>query len=293
MDAFLLRLVAETSKKPNALVLILSAIVLVLCAVRLIRLDPRIRNFVKSQRISGQRGVAKTRRRGVAAHPSRLITETLCTLYALALILPMIALLAWAVRGTPDDPKVSMILRSPTVLERYKRSHGIDPNNRREEILPLIKQAQLFAQYLNPAPAPSVGPAIHTVRSDVPTPSFSSITAKFILHGTCYDPSQPEASIALVWQPGGGGGTFQWIKQGARLGHFVVEEIKPGSITYVGGGQTHEMKVQHSPAKWNLVLERRTNPNRASNEQEALESVDSNGKHRLVKASKEEKETSK
>ena len=288
MDAFLLRLVAETSSKPNALVLILSAIVLVLCAVRLTRIDPRISNFVKSQRISGQLRVAKRKCRGVTAYPLRLIAETLWMRYALALILPIIVLVVWAVRGTRDDPRISSFLRSPTVVEQYKRANGTDPNNRKEEKPPLIKQAQLFAQYLNPPPTPNRGPAKRTVRSVAPRPSFPSYMAKFTVQGTCYHPSQPEESMALVWQPGGGGGTLQWVKQGARLGHFVVDEIRAGSITYTGGGKTHEMKVQHRPAQWNLVVEHRTGPGRASNGPEVLESVALNSKRSLVKTGKEE-----
>ena len=287
MDAFLLRLVAETSSKPNPWVLILSAIILVLCAIKLIRIDPRISNFVKSQRTSGHLRGAKRKCRGVAAYPLRLIAKLSFMRYALVLIPPIIVLVAWSLRGTREDPRVSGFLRSPSVVERYKGGNGIDPNNQREKISPLIKQAQLFAQYLNPPQAPNEEPAKRTVRSVAPRPSFSSITAKFTLRGTCYQASQPEESMALIWQPGGGGGTLQWVKQGVRLGHFVVDEIKAGSITYTGGGQKHEMKVQHRPAQGILVREERTDPGRASNRSEALKSVALNSKRFLAEAGKE------
>ena len=94
--------------------------------------------------------------------------------------------------------------------------------------------------------------------------------------------------MALIWQPGGGGGTLQWIKQGTRLGHFVVEEIKAGSITYIGGGTKQEMKVQHKPAQGILVREHITGPGRASNGPKAPKSVALNSKPLLAEAGKEE-----
>ena len=147
MAAYLLRLIAETSRKPYALGLILPAIVFVVCAVRCARVDPRISDYLKSHRVSRQYRVAKRRRRGVAAYPLRLIAETLCTRYSLVLILPIIVLVVFAVRGTKVDPEISNFLGSPTVLEKYKQANGIDPNDRREEMSPLVKQAGLFAVY--------------------------------------------------------------------------------------------------------------------------------------------------
>ena len=291
MAAFLLRLVAETSRKPYALGLILSAIVLVLCAVRLTRVDPRISNFVKSQRISRRYRVSRRRRRGVVAYPLRLIAETLWTRYILVLILPIMVLVVCAVRGTQVDPEISSFLGGPTVLEKYKQANGVDPNNRREEMSPLVKQAGLFAQYLDPAPVPkgaAPGISARTVGSVAPSPNFSAYTAKFTLHGTCHYPSRPEESVALVWQPGGGGGTFEWVRQGARLGHFVVEEIKRGSIVYRGGAQKHEMKVQSSPAQTGLVRGHRSGPGATSNGATAPESVGINNKRLLPEGSNEE-----
>ncbi|MHC4351500.1 MAG: hypothetical protein ACYTE3_02500 [Planctomycetota bacterium] len=229
----------------------------------------------------------------MAAYPLRLIAETLCTRYVLVLILPIIVLVVFAVRGTLVDPEISNFLGSPTVLEKYKQANGVDPNDRREEMSPLVKQAGLFAQYLDPARVPKgVGPAIRAVGPVAPSPNFPAHTAKFTLHGTCYYPSRPEESIALVWQPGGGGGTFEWVKQGARLGHFVVDEIKRGSIIYRGGAQKHEVKVQRSPAQGNLVRGHRTDPGRAGNGSEALEPVAVNNKRLLAEAGTEEETAS-
>lgn len=288
MAAFLLRLVAETSRERYTLGLILSAFVVLVCAVRLTRVDPRISTFVRGHHVLRQRRVARRMHIGMVAYPLRLIAETLCTYRALALIMPIALLVFWAVRGTRDDPRVNDILRSPSVLERFRQANDIDPNDRREEISPLVRQAQFFAQYLDPAPASEGGqPSIRNVGPVAPIPTFSSYTAKFVLHGTCYYPSRPDESIALVWQPGGGG-SLQWVKQGDRLGHFVVEEIGRSSITYEGAGQTHEMKVQRSSAPGNLVRRHRTDPSRAGNGTEALDAIVLNNERLLVEAGNEE-----
>ena len=46
--------------------------------------------------------------------------------------------------------------------------------------------------------------------------------------------------MALVWEPGSG---QRWIKKGAKLGHFVVEQVKSTSILYYDGTHTHELAV--------------------------------------------------
>lgn len=187
-------------------------------------------------------------------YPFRLIAGTLWTYRAFGLILPITLLVFWVVRDRKVDPRVSSVLRSPTILEQYKMANGTAPNARMEETSPLVKQAELFAQYLHPSQVQTVtAPAIPTVKSAAPPPNFTFYTPKFALHGTCYYPSRPEESVALVWQPGGGGGTLKWLRQGARLGHFTIEEIKSGAIIYGDGEQKHEMKVEPGPAQPSLV----------------------------------------
>ena len=293
MAAFLLRLVAETSRKPYALGLILSAIVLVLCAVRLTRVDPRISSFVRSHRVSEQYRVARRKRRGLAAFLLRLMAKTLTTYYALGMILPVIVLAVCAVRWVRVNPRISEFLRSPPVSERYRQADGSNPNDRREEMSPLVKQAELYAQYLAPAPVPKGAvPPVVTVRSGAPSPApspnFAFVTPKFTLHGTCYYPSRPEESVALVRQPGeGDGGTLQWVRQGDRLGHFVVDQIKHGAIVYRGGEQKHEMKVQPGPPQASLVRGHRAGAGAMSNGTAALQPVALSNKPALAKGRNE------
>lgn len=46
--------------------------------------------------------------------------------------------------------------------------------------------------------------------------------------------------MALVSEPGSG---YRWVKQGQRLGHFVVESIERGLIMYRNGDQLLEVAV--------------------------------------------------
>ena len=46
--------------------------------------------------------------------------------------------------------------------------------------------------------------------------------------------------MALVSEPGSG---THWVKQGARLGHFVLEKVERGTIVYRQGDRLREMAV--------------------------------------------------
>ncbi len=180
----------------------------------------------------------------------------------IALILVCTLLAIWSVPSTVVDPRIKKILGRPGIVENYRMDqrniHG------RSEISPLVRQAKLYAEYLNPPrteenPAESRSKsAISNAKAETSAASqkYAYHTPKFKLHGTCYYPSQPEASVALVWQPGGGGGTFTWVKRGAQLGHFVVEEVKRSAIVYGIGKQKNVMEVKNSPSRSSLARSR-------------------------------------
>lgn len=162
-----------------------------------------------------------------------------------------IVLMACVVRGSRGDPEVEKLLKSPGIVERI-RGGSNNISHPQEKASPLVSQALAFAVYLNPPPTRQEVPApIPTVRPATPSP-------KFTLHGTCYYPLRPEASLALVCEPGGGDGTFRWVKQGAELGHFVIEKIERGAIVYRDGERMHEMLVERRLAPVSFVRGSRT-----------------------------------
>jgi len=79
-------------------------------------------------------------------------------------------------------------------------------------------------------------------------------TAKFKLEGTSYYPNQPERSIALIAEPGSADENPRWVKEGERLGHFVVHEIRRGVVVYRDQNeQLHEMSIERKAATRSLV----------------------------------------
>ncbi len=125
---------------------------------------------------------------------------------------------------------------------------------------PLVTQAQAFAAYLNGLSQdkktavarqipPPIAPSLPDITKVQPVPS-----AKFKLQGTSYYPNEPGRSMALISEPGSPQGNERWVKEGTRLGHFVIDKIKHGAIVYRdASGQVHEMSVEHNPVAHQLV----------------------------------------
>jgi hypothetical protein len=111
---------------------------------------------------------------------------------------------------------------------------------------PLVAAAQTLGAYLKPPPAPET-PAVQEARvvqvAPAPTVQPPADTPKFTLHGTIYCADQPERSLALVCEPGAKDGG-RWVRQGTQLGHFVIQEVRPGSIVCRAGERVCEMAVE-------------------------------------------------
>lgn len=159
-----------------------------------------------------------------------------------------------------NNPDVEKICAQPDIAERFRETHS-----QREIIVekssPLVTQAQAFAAYLS-GPSPDkegIGAKSIPSPSSLYVPKITTMaqpvsSAKFKLQGTSYYPHEPAKSMALISEPGSPEGNERWIKEGARLGHLVIDKIKHGAVVYRdAGGQLHEMPVEHSPVAPNLV----------------------------------------
>ena len=157
-----------------------------------------------------------------------------------------------------QDTKVQRICEQPSALQRFEELH-----NKRDALTdkesPLVVQAQVFAAYLN-------GPVVQDNKEVIVTGQTSprniaktpktriAPTAKFKLEGTSYYPQQPERSIALIWTPGSNEENPRWVKEGERLGHFVIHKIKRGVVIYQDENeQLHEMPIERQTATRSLV----------------------------------------
>jgi hypothetical protein len=115
--------------------------------------------------------------------------------------------------------------------------------NADQALSPLVKQATAFALYLNPPQPPLPPRPIVTAPPTVnppPVPRPASPAPQFRLLGISYNRSDPDRSLAMVWDAGQEG---RWIRKGDRLGHFVVERIEKEALIYRDGDQLRQMAV--------------------------------------------------
>ncbi|MCP4261361.1 MAG: hypothetical protein GY774_28250 [Planctomycetes bacterium] len=151
-----------------------------------------------------------------------------------------------------ENPQIERISKQPGIIERFEET--CDKQDKpAEESSPLVVQARAFSSFLNP-PRPIeekenvLVAAEHTPSRNTPPirkPSPPAPSAKFKVLGTSYYPNQPERSMALIWQPGSKEGFERWVKEGSRLGHFLVYKIKRGIIVYRDNReQLYEMAIE-------------------------------------------------
>jgi len=147
--------------------------------------------------------------------------------------------------GAEADPP---ILLSAGVVEAFVQ-RGPPPTEKRAS--PLVAQARSLERYLSPLappkPAKPPSPKKQEVKRE-PVPAIRPVqaTPKFTVRATSYNESRPEKSIALIAEPGGQ--AAHWVREGERIGHFVVHEIRPGSVVCLAGEKLQEMTLQRDPA---------------------------------------------
>jgi len=157
-----------------------------------------------------------------------------------------------------ENPAVEGICRQPSVLQRFEELRS-QRNTQTEKNAPLVVQAQAFAAYLN-------GPVVQdnkeaVVAGQKPPRNIAKApntrvvpTAKFKLEGTSYYPNRPERSIALIAEPGSTEENQRWVKEGERLGRFVIHKIRCGVVVYRDENeQLHEMSIERKTATRSLV----------------------------------------
>lgn len=158
----------------------------------------------------------------------------------------LIAIVAW--KPNPD-PGVEQILKRPSAVSLMEESVHSDrsPMPSGPTASPLVKEAERFASLLNP-PRPIVTkkrrPPVKP-RKQPPAPPPPPRPA-FLLEAICYYKSRPLESAALLSEQGRNLG---WVKQGAQIGQFEIEQIDRESIIYriQGRDQLHTMSIQTRP----------------------------------------------
>jgi hypothetical protein len=149
--------------------------------------------------------------------------------------------------GFRKDAAVEQFLKAPSVIDEF-RNAAADRRGKPEkgQASPLVTQAGLFAEYLNPKQPPVITqrPSRQTpsnVKTVAPPPP--SVSAKFTVLGTSYNQSRPEESLALIDAPGKG---VHWIRQSGKVGHLTLE-IQDGLVIAKAAGKSFEMPVKRKP----------------------------------------------
>lgn len=154
--------------------------------------------------------------------------------------------------GEPDYDDTVKILSSPSAVERFKEQQGDAVPTNEGKVSPLVRQAEVFANVIDP-PAQISDPRRGDTRTGLPErklPGPEVSTAKFDLVGTSYSASNPSESFAYIRLPDK---TYQWVQLGSEVGHLVVQEIKVGSIIYFDGRRKVEMAVEAAPDTASLL----------------------------------------
>ncbi len=170
------------------------------------------------------------------------MVKALHALSVLALISAGVVFALCVVQQLQGAPEIE---RNPglSIIEEFNRASRPSGKNDHETLSPLVEQAKAFALYLNPPqpPKPREAPAPKpSLKQTVSAVTPAKLKPKFRLIGTIHYRSSPEKSMALVSEPGSG---VRWVKQGANLGHFIVEKVERGTLVYRDGDRLREMAV--------------------------------------------------
>jgi hypothetical protein len=140
------------------------------------------------------------------------------------------------------EPKADAVLAIPGAVERFARRQENSPAGPVGAV-PLVVQAQALASYLAPAAPEPIRAERPASRPPVPPRPVTART-QFRLCATSYYPSQADRSMALIRESQGRPGPARWVREGSQFGHFVVHEIRQGSIVCRHGDQLVEMSVE-------------------------------------------------
>jgi hypothetical protein len=158
-----------------------------------------------------------------------------------------------AVFGFRSDKAVQEFLSLPGVVEKFRQTQGSKTKQSKDQVSPLVAQAEAFGKYLRP---PQPRKAKKVVKGPKPPPGQPPppppprVSVKFKVIATSFYATQPELSLALIDEPGKG---RNWIRQGSKLGHLTIEQIKDGVVVARGGKKVFEQPVEARPPQRSLL----------------------------------------
>jgi len=181
------------------------------------------------------------------------ITGVAAVAFAGLVLASVFGLVSWIHLDGKNEERVSEVLLAPRAVERFHELHGDKNPSGQDTKPPLVKQAELFKDIIDPkivtptkvadaAPvAPRPGPAPKRVEP---------LSALFTLIGTSYSASNPSSSFAYIRLPDN---TFQWVQCGDEVGRLIIKEVKESSLVYWDGQRENEIPMEPAPERVSLV----------------------------------------
>jgi hypothetical protein len=153
------------------------------------------------------------------------ITSMLIAISAVGFI---VFLVVFGLRG---DRQIEEFLKAPGAIEKFKKLAKTTDQDQ-DQTSPLFKHAKAFALRINPPPPvkpkqPKAAPRKQVAKKAPPPKPKAPVRAKFKLVATCRYEQQSGRSLALLDRPPQGP---KWYRQGDKVGHLTIEQVKDGSI---------------------------------------------------------------
>lgn len=153
--------------------------------------------------------------------------------------------------GFRGDPEIEKFLNAPSVIDKFQMERSKRAKGGRKQESELVKQAGLFAKYIDP---PAAGAVQRQVERPGEVPKAESpqpmTKPKFTVLATVFNESDPQQSVAWIDAPGKG---RVWVRQSAEFDHLTIEQIRDGVVVAKGSKGTFELLVERLPHNSHVI----------------------------------------
>ncbi len=146
--------------------------------------------------------------------------------------------------GLKGDSDIEKFIAEPSFVDGLKKGNS-NTKADSDEMLPLVREAQLFAKRINPPPPPrppkpvrpEPGTKRQIVRNAPPPEPPKPQSAKFDVIAMCRYEDDPGKSMALInLRPKG----LKWVRVGENVEHLVVVEITDDGVIMSHNGRRQD-----------------------------------------------------
>lgn len=189
--------------------------------------------------------------------------KTLRIASILTIIAAAVVVGAVGIFGLRHNPDIQAFLHREGIIEQFRKKIQNVPT-KTDTVSPLELAAKAFALRIDPPPPPPPPPEKNPPKKEpVKSPPVvvppknpvvekgPSLTPKFSLVATARYPSRPQKSMALLKSLQN---EYTWYRQGEKVGHLDIQEIKDGSVVLYQNGQFNSEIQMPAPPKIKSLL---------------------------------------